>query len=95
MVHLNSTPPSILPSRDLGTAVKADLRPSPQSRLAVGPAALGHHNPTVCSLACRWQLRSALQANQEFVSIGNPRHPTSPTHPTLVVQQLFNKYFTL
>ena len=29
-------------------------------RLAIGPPALAKPNPTVCSLACRWQLRVVL-----------------------------------
>ena len=69
--------------------------PSPRSKLAIGPAALGHHNPTVRRLACRWQLRSALRADQEFVSIGNPRHPTSPTHPTPSCPTTFGIHISL
>ena len=34
-------------------------------KLAFRPLALSRHNPTVCSLACRWRLRLALQADQE------------------------------
>ena len=56
-------------SCDLGTAEKAGLRPSTQSRVAVGSLALGHHNPTVCSLACHWQLRLGLRADKETFSI--------------------------
>ena len=51
--QLCTTPPSIL---TLVTCVP----------LAVWPPALGHHNPTVCSLPCPWRLRSAMRANQEF-----------------------------
>ena len=35
--------------------------------------AFGHNNPTVCSLACRWQLRLAPRADRESFSIDNPR----------------------
>ena len=38
-------------------------------RLAIGPPALAKPNPTVCSLACRWRLRSALRADRESFSI--------------------------
>ena len=38
-------------------------------RLAIGPPALAKLNPTVCSLACRWRLRSALRADRESFSI--------------------------
>ena len=44
-------------SRNMVTAEWAGLQPSPQRRLAVRPSALGHHNPTVCSLARRWRIR--------------------------------------
>ena len=57
-----STTDTILP--DLCTVEKAGLWPSPLSRPVVGPSALGHHNPTVCSLACRWRL----QLDQESFS---------------------------
>ena len=53
-------------SCDLGTAVEAGLGPSLQHRLAVGPLALSHHNPTVCSLPCCWRLRLALLANKSL-----------------------------
>ena len=38
-------------------------------RLAIAPPALAKPNPKVCSLACRWRLRSALRADREFFSI--------------------------
>ena len=38
-------------------------------RLAIRPPALAKPNPTVCSLACRWRLRSALRADQVSFSI--------------------------
>ena len=41
----------------------------PQNRLAIGPPALTKTNPTVCSLACCWWLRSALGADRESFSI--------------------------
>ena len=47
----------------------------PHSRLASVLWPFGHHNPTVCSLACRWRLRSALRAEQESFSIET--HPIS------------------
>ena len=56
-------------SRDLGTAEQAGFWPNSAHRLAIGPPALGHNNPTVCSLACRWQIRLALRANRESFSV--------------------------
>ena len=47
-------------SHDLGIAEQAALRQNSAGRLAVGPPALSHQNPTVCSFACRCRLRSAL-----------------------------------
>ena len=38
-------------------------------RLAIGPPALAKPNPTVCSLAFCWRLRSALRADRESFSI--------------------------
>ena len=38
-------------------------------RLAIRPPALAKPNPTVCSLACRWRLRSALRADRQSFSI--------------------------
>ena len=74
-MKLYTTPPSIL---TLVTWV-------PQSKLAFGqtphvgwPSGLrpsAKPNPTVCSLACRWRLRSALRADQEAFSIET--HPLS------------------
>ena len=51
-------------SCDLGTA---------QTPLVGWP--LAKLNPTVCSLACRWRLRSVLQADQESFSIESGPHP--------------------
>ena len=48
---------------------QAGLRPNSARKLAVGPPALGHHNPTVCSLAYRCRLQSALRADHECFSI--------------------------
>ena len=64
------TPPSILPLMAWVTSESAGSWPSPQRNLAVG-----HHNPKVCSLACRWWLRLALRADQESFSIVNSSHP--------------------
>ena len=56
----------------------------PQSRLAfghsahwlaIGLPALAKPNPKVCSLACRWRLRSALRADQESFPIESGPHP--------------------
>ena len=58
--------------------MQAGLRPSPQRRQAVRPSALGHHNPTVCSLACRRRLQSALRTDQESFSI--------ETHPLVLLE---------
>ena len=67
-MKLYITPPSILP---LVTGV-------PQSRLAfghlarrlaIGPPALAKPNHTVCSVACRCRLQSAVRADQESFSI--------------------------
>ena len=56
-------------SGDFGTAELAGLQSNSAQRLAAGPPALGHQNSIVCSLACRWQLQSALLANQESLLI--------------------------
>ena len=52
--------------------------PSPPRKLCLRPTPhLGwpsaKPNPTVCNLACRWRLRSALRADRESFSIDNPR----------------------
>ena len=52
---------------------QAGLRPNPHVSWTVRPLALRHNNPTVCSLACRWQLRLALRADRESFVIDNPR----------------------
>ena len=44
--------------------------------LAAGPLTLGHHNPTVCSFACRWRLRLPL-VNKSLFSI--------ETHPLYLI----------
>ena len=44
----------------------------PQSRLAVGPSALGHHNPTVWSLACRWWLCFPVRTGEDFFDWNAP-----------------------
>ena len=67
-MKLYPTPPSIL---TLVTWVPQSRLAFGHSarRLAIGPSALAKPNPTVCSLACRWRLRSALRANRESFSI--------------------------
>ena len=44
-------------------------------RLAIGPLALGQTNTTVCSLACRWRLGSALRVDQEYCLNESGPHP--------------------
>ena len=39
------------------SARKLAISSNSTHNLAVGPPALSHHNPTVCSLACRWRLQ--------------------------------------
>ena len=67
-MKLYPTPPSIL---TLVTWVPQSRLAFGHSarRLAIGPSALAKRNPTVCSLACRWRLRSALRADRESFSI--------------------------
>ena len=64
-MKLYFTPPSIL---TLVTWVPQSRQAFGHSahRLAIGPPALAKPNPTVCSLACRWQLRSARAFLNEF-----------------------------
>ena len=64
--HLSYTTDTILPG--LGT-VHASWPSAKSPRML----ALGHNNPTVCSLACRWRLWSALWADRDSFSIDNPR----------------------
>ena len=66
-MKLYITPPSIL---TLVTWVPQSRLAFGHSahRLAIGPPALAKPNPTVCSLACCWLLRSALRADQESFS---------------------------
>ena len=67
-MKLYTTPPSIL---TLVTWVPQSRLAFGHSarRLAIGPPALAKPNPTVCSLACRWRLQSALRADRESFSI--------------------------
>ena len=73
-MKLYTTPPSIL---TLVTWVPQSRLAFGHSarRLAIGPPALAKPNPTVCSLACRWRLQSALRADQESFSIESGPHP--------------------
>ena len=93
---LYTTQPPILTLRaifpGLGTAHTNWLLLKSAHRLAVGPWALDHHNPRVCNLACRWRLKLALLADQEYFSIET--HPlclivepyaTTPSCPTAFV----------
>ena len=68
LMKLYTTPPTIL---TLVTWVQQSRLAFGHSacRLAIGPSALAKPNPTVCSVACRWRLRSALRADQESFSI--------------------------
>ena len=96
-MKLCTTPPSIL------TLVTWVLQSSlafghSARRLAVGPPALGHNNPTMCSLACRWRLRSALRADQEsFLKESGPLLDSKALCRQLrvVFQRFCNKYFIL
>ena len=76
--------------------MQAGLRPNSARRLAVRPPALAHRNPTGCSFACCWRLRSALRANQESFSIElGPLLDSKALCRQLrvVLQRYFNKYF--
>ena len=53
---------------------QAGLQPNSARKLVVRPPTLGHHNPTVCSLACRWRQRSAMVADWESFSIDYTAH---------------------
>ena len=57
-------------SRDLGTARACKLGLWPTPHVGWGSA---KPNPTVCCIACRWRLRSALRADQESFSIESSR----------------------
>ena len=92
--HLSQLWEPILPGLDTTHA----SWPSPKSahRLVDEPLALGHHNLTVCSLACRWRLRSALQANGEsFLFENHPLCLIALSHISEFSNCFCNKYFTL
>ena len=61
LVKLYTTPPSILTLVTWVQCTQAWPSANSARRLA-----FGQPNPTVCSLACRWRLRSALRADQVF-----------------------------
>ena len=94
---LYPTPPSILILVTWVPHSRLAFHHSAQ-RLAIGPPALTKPNPTVCSLACRWRLRSARRADQESFSIESGLLLDSKAlcrQLRVVLQRCCNKYFIL
>ena len=83
-LYMEGVPPPLRKCTKVPVPVLMKLHTTPPSILTLGhhppwlgyserKLAFGHNNPTVCSLACRWRLRSALRADRESFSINNPR----------------------